>query len=118
MNKVGFIQQGVATGWNRLSNISNIGVRLREKTIATICCLIIVWMWRHKLDGAALVSIVDIEKQLTLNFRKGSKPGKIQPYAFKGVLHVKNPSAFKSLLQQGIGPTKAFGCGMLSLAAV
>jgi CRISPR system Cascade subunit CasE len=77
----------------------------------------IVWL-KRKLDGAAIVGNVDIEKQLPLNFRKGGRPGKIQPYAFKGGLLVKDTSTLKSLMQKGIGPAKAFGCGMLSLAAV
>jgi CRISPR system Cascade subunit CasE len=77
----------------------------------------IAWL-RRKLEGAALVSNVDIEKQLPLNFRKVGRPGKIQSYAFKGVLQVKDTSTLKSLMQKGIGPGKAFGCGMLSLAAV
>lgn len=77
----------------------------------------VIWLTR-KLDGAALVGNVDIEKQLPLNFRKGGRPGKIQPYAFKGILQVKDTSTLKSLMQKGIGPAKVFGCGMLSLAAV
>lgn len=75
----------------------------------------VAWL-RRKLADAALVSQVAIEKQLPLHFRKGNKPGKIQPYAFKGVLHVTNVSALRDLMLQGIGPAKAFGCGLLSLA--
>lgn len=73
------------------------------------------WLQR-KLADAALVSMVEIEKQLPLHFRKGGKPGKIQSYTFKGVLQVSNIPALATLLQQGIGPAKAFGCGLLSLA--
>jgi len=75
----------------------------------------IAWL-KRKLEGAALVNIVEIEKQLPLHFRKGSKPGKIQPYAFKGVLQVVDAQALRDLLQQGICHAKAFGCGLLSLA--
>jgi CRISPR system Cascade subunit CasE len=75
----------------------------------------IAWL-KRKLEGAALVNIVEIEKQLPLHFRKGSKPGKIQPYAFKGVLQVVDAQALQDLLQHGIGHAKAFGCGLLSLA--
>lgn len=73
------------------------------------------WLQR-KLVDAALISLVEVEKQLPLHFRKGNKPGKIQPYTFKGVMQVVNPSLLITLLQQGIGPAKAFGCGLLSLA--
>lgn len=75
----------------------------------------IAWL-KRKLHGAALVNVVEIEKQLPLHFRKDSKPGKIQPYAFKGILQVMNASDLNDLMQQGIGPAKAFGCGLLSLA--
>lgn len=77
----------------------------------------IAWL-KRKLDGAALVNMIEVEKQLPLYFRKGSKPGKIQPYAFKGVLQVTDASTLKDLMQQGIGPAKAFGCGLLSLARI
>lgn len=75
----------------------------------------VAWLHR-KLADAALVSQVEVEKQLPLHFRKGGKPGKIQPYAFKGVLQVANAQALQDLLQYGIGHAKAFGCGLLSLA--
>jgi CRISPR system Cascade subunit CasE len=77
----------------------------------------VVWL-KRKLEGAALVGNVDIKKQWPLNFRRRGRLGKIQPYVFKGTLQVNNTSTLKSLMQQGIGPGKAFGCGMLSLAAV
>lgn len=75
----------------------------------------IAWL-KRKLEGVALVNMVEIEKQLPLHFRKGSKPGKIQPYTFQGVLQVADAQGLQDLLQQGIGHAKAFGCGLLSLA--
>jgi CRISPR system Cascade subunit CasE len=77
----------------------------------------VAWL-KRKLNGAALVSMVEVEKQLPLHFRKGGKSGKIQPSVFKGVLQPTNSLMLKSLMQQGIGPGKAFGCGMLSLAPI
>ena len=77
----------------------------------------IAWM-KRKLDGVSLINTVEIEKQLPLHFRKGRKAGKIQPYAFKGVLQVTDATALNDLILQGIGPAKAFGCGLLSLARV
>ncbi len=74
------------------------------------------WL-KRKLNGAALLGMVEIDNQLPLHFRKGSRPGKIQPYVFKGILETQNTAKLRSILQQGIGPAKAFGCGMLSLAA-
>lgn len=75
------------------------------------------WL-KRKLEGAALVSSMEIEKQLPLYFRKGGKMGKIQPYTFKGILQVQDAPALQDLLQIGIGHAKAFGCGLLSLARV
>ncbi|VAW88705.1 hypothetical protein MNBD_GAMMA18-665, partial [hydrothermal vent metagenome] len=38
------------------------------------------------------------------------------PVRFEGVVRVADPQAFKELVGKGIGPAKALGCGMLSLA--
>jgi len=53
-------------------------------------------------------------------FRKNreNRAGKIQPVRFQGVLKVEEPEAVMELVQNGIGPAKAFGCGLLSLAKV
>ncbi len=44
--------------------------------------------------------------------------GKIVPVAFEGILTVKEPHKFIEQVKQGIGPAKAFGCGLLSLARI
>jgi CRISPR system Cascade subunit CasE len=58
------------------------------------------------------------EKRLPLNFRKAKEKlvGKIQPVDFQGVLQVKDSAGLSELISAGIGPAKAFGCGLLSLA--
>lgn len=75
------------------------------------------WIER-KFDGAAEIETVIIQQELPLNFRKfkEKRSGKIQPVLFDGIVTVQNPEAFTNLLEQGIGPAKSFGCGMLSLA--
>ena len=75
------------------------------------------WLER-KLDTRAAIETLIAEKRLPLNFRKAKEKriGKIQPVSFQGVLSVKDPSAVHELVAAGIGPAKAFGCGMLSLA--
>lgn len=75
------------------------------------------WLER-KLTGCADLKSLMVEKRLPLNFRKTKEKrvGKIQPVSFQGVLTVQNPSAFRELIATGIGPAKAFGCGLLSLA--
>ena len=65
---------------------------------------------------------VEIES-LTINglppilFYKQSekRKGKIQPVLFDGVLSVKDPVLLTNNLKEGIGPAKAFGCGLLTL---
>jgi len=74
----------------------------------------------RKLAGCAELETLIAEKRLPLHFRKAKEKrvGKIQPVNFEGILSVKSPSAFVDLITIGIGPAKAFGCGLLSLARV
>ena len=47
------------------------------------------------------------------------KPGgniTVQQVCFDGVLEVQEPPSVRNALLDGIGPAKAFGCGLLSLA--
>lgn len=75
------------------------------------------WLAR-KLEGLAKIESVEVEKRQTMNFRKvrEKRVGKIQPVSFHGVLSVADPEGLLSLIHAGIGPAKAFGCGLLSLA--
>lgn len=60
---------------------------------------------------AALVTASDV-----LSSRKGDGHISVQRVCFDGVLQVRNLQAFGRALTSGIGPAKAFGCGLLSLA--
>lgn len=77
------------------------------------------WLER-KLESAALLDQLIIQREMPLRFSKsdGKKrmAGKVQPVLFDGVLVVQDPQALLECLQQGIGPAKSFGCGLLSLA--
>ncbi len=75
------------------------------------------WLER-KFTGCAELQTLIAEKRLPLNFRKAKEKrvGKIQPVYFQGVLQVKDPAGLREVLNTGIGPAKAFGCGLLSLA--
>lgn len=77
------------------------------------------WLER-KFEGRAELDTLIAEKRLALHFRKAKEKrvGKIQPVNFEGILTVKEPSSFTTLIASGIGPAKAFGCGLLSLARV
>jgi CRISPR system Cascade subunit CasE len=70
------------------------------------------WL-RRKLDGAAVVDAVSVLPHQPLFFQRGSRGGKLQIVTFEGVLTVVDPSRLCSLLRNGIGPAKAFGCGLL-----
>lgn len=76
-----------------------------------------IWLER-KLTGRAELETLLAEKRLPINFRKAKEKriGKVQPVSFQGVLSVQDPSAFHELINSGIGPAKAFGCGLMSLA--
>ncbi|WP_249825516.1 type I-E CRISPR-associated protein Cas6/Cse3/CasE, partial [Escherichia coli] len=51
-----------------------------------------------------------------ITFSGEGKNGKIQTVCFEGVLTVNDAPALMDLIQQGIGPAKSMGCGLLSLA--
>lgn len=75
------------------------------------------WIERKLLDTASIESIV-IDPIFPLRFRKGKedRAGKIKPISFQGILKVEEPENMMELVRKGIGPAKAFGCGLLSLA--
>lgn len=75
------------------------------------------WIERKLGDAATIESLV-IDPVSSLRFRKSKedRAGKIQPVNFQGVLAVTKPEAMVELVQSGVGPAKAFGCGLLSLA--
>lgn len=76
----------------------------------------LAWLAR-KLAGAADVLAATATPCEPLHFRKpGEPPGKLVPCLFDGVLRVADAALLTTLLTAGIGPAKAFGCGLLSLA--
>lgn len=75
------------------------------------------WLER-KLHNSASLETLLIQPEPLMYFHKSkeNRSGKIQPILFDGILTVVDMSDFIRLLQQGIGPAKAFGCGLLSVA--
>lgn len=61
----------------------------------------------------ALVTASDM-----LTSRKGQTRIRLQRAMFEGILQAGDVALFGETLQAGIGPGKAFGCGLLSLAKV
>lgn len=70
------------------------------------------WLAR-KLAGAATVESAEILPHAPLYFRKEKHGGKLVTCTFEGVLRVDTPEQLTSLLENGVGPAKAFGCGLL-----
>ncbi len=75
------------------------------------------WLER-KFHDAASIDELAIDPQTPLRFYKirEERAGKIQPVSFQGTLNVSNAEEFVKLVKKGIGPAKAFGCGLLSVA--
>ena len=109
---------------NPVKTITDEGGRLNAKGEVKKCRVPLIheeewriWLERKLADCAVLETLIT-EKRLPLHFRKskGKRVGKIQPVNFQGILSVSDSSAFSELVVSGIGPAKAFGCGLLSLA--
>jgi len=70
------------------------------------------WLER-KLAGAAAVEAATVLTHPPLHFRKGNRGGKLVTVTFEGVLQVLDPVLLLGLQENGIGPAKGFGCGLL-----
>ncbi len=66
------------------------------------------WLAR-KSAGAAATESVALMPHQPLFFRRGNRAGKLVTISFEGVLRLQEPA----LLENGVGPAKAFGCGLL-----
>ena len=70
------------------------------------------WLAR-KLSGAAMLENTTLLPHAPLYFRKGKHTGKLVTCTFEGVLQVMDPERLLGLLENGVGPAKGFGCGLL-----
>jgi len=75
------------------------------------------WLSR-KVDGAVEVQSVTIQNHAPTHFRKGDRAGKVATVTFDGLLRVRDAELLIALLENGIGPAKAFGCGLLLVRPV
>lgn len=80
----------------------------------------ITWLERKMgLAGAALVSGNSISSGLAVGHQtRRDKNNKLTWYIvrYDGILRIVDPDLFQMAVRQGIGSSKAFGCGLLSLA--
>ncbi|SDX92477.1 type I-E CRISPR-associated protein Cas6/Cse3/CasE [Nitrosomonas sp. Nm33] len=70
------------------------------------------WIAR-KLAGAGEIEAANVLPHAPVYFRKGNRGGKLVTATFEGVMCVLNPDILITLMENGIGPAKAFGCGLL-----
>jgi CRISPR system Cascade subunit CasE len=70
------------------------------------------WL-KQKLTNAAVLKNAEIVEKRNLYFRKDKKAGKIVTVTFGGQIIVKDPARICTILEKGIGPAKAFGCGLM-----
>ncbi len=73
------------------------------------------WL-KRKFDDTLLLEEVNVSPGMPMYFKKRTHAGKIVPVRFEGIATVRNAEAFSVQLSQGVGPAKALGCGMLSIA--
>jgi len=81
----------------------------------------ITWL-KRKLDDLADIESVVAQNEPPLYFNRKGRGGKIVPVTFEGLLKVTEPEKFKEQIYEkyddrkyiaGIGPAKAFGCGLM-----
>ncbi|MEU5691981.1 type I-E CRISPR-associated protein Cas6/Cse3/CasE [Actinosynnema sp. NPDC020468] len=61
------------------------------------------------------VRVVD-STRYRISKKDGAKPVTMQAITFEGRLAVTDPDALRAAMLSGIGPNKAYGCGLLTLA--
>ena len=75
------------------------------------------WLKRKFITVGQLRNVIIAGKD-TLYFRKNGRSGKIVTINYTGSLFVEDSKSLLTCVETGIGPAKAFGCGLLSLALV
>ena len=75
------------------------------------------WLSR-KLANAGETVTANVRPHPPMYFRKGHRAGKLATATFDGVLQVSDPAHLTKLLENGVGPAKGFGCGLLLVRRV
>ena len=70
------------------------------------------WLIR-KLGNACDIITINVQPHQPIYFRKGQRAGKLVLSTFDGILQVSDPICLARLLENGVGPAKGFGCGLL-----
>ena len=72
----------------------------------------IEWL-EKRINPVAKLHETIIQGKNNIHFRKNGRAGKIAQVTYEGLLEVTNADGFIQLIQNGIGPAKAFGCGLM-----
>lgn len=75
------------------------------------------WITR-KFAGAGEIEAVSVLRHAPTHFSRGNRAGKLATATFNGMMRVFDPVALVSLLRNGVGPAKGFGCGLLLVRRV
>lgn len=67
-------------------------------------------------EGGDAADGVVVRERRTTRFRRGEGQVTLTTASFEGVLTVTDPGALRTTLTGGLGPAKAYGCGLLTLA--
>lgn len=76
------------------------------------------WIQNKSVKHGFVVKNLDIDPPIRHPFRKKGKSGVHVGVDFRGILSVKDKQLFENAFENGIGPAKAFGFGMLVLQPV
>ena len=77
---------------------------------------IFVWLDRKADESGFEVKDVAFDRVYWYESREGKDPKPLGAVQFDGVLVVADPDKLREAVRNGIGPQKAFGFGLLSLA--
>ena len=77
----------------------------------------LAWLGRQLGRAGARVVSAETQPLLPVVLRNGDKPLSLPSVRFDGLVEVENPAAFQAALVDGIGAGKAYGMGLLTIAA-
>lgn len=70
------------------------------------------WLTRKLADAGEIIA-ASVLPHAPMYFGKGTRGGKLATATFDGVLQVNDSTRLIELLENGVGPAKGFGCGLL-----
>lgn len=106
--------QTASTAAGARRNGTRVPLRSPEQALA--------WLVRHgesagfEIFGGPGAPAVDIRSEPPVRGRRAGNVVTVEATRFEGLLTVKDPQALAQAVRAGIGPGKAYGCGLLSLA--